>query len=108
HQPIGRFIFWPAALAVLFFLVGGACVFTGRSWPSLLILIGALVGLTFQLMILNESLAITIESLAPIQAIAYWLSVVGCVVGLLGSLLGFAARRAARATSSTVLMPTPV
>ena len=82
------YILWPDLLAMLLLVVSGVIAFTGRKGAYLGGLIGALVGAAF--LVLFTGFIIYAASVLPeLQPKpGYWLMVAGCVLGLVGALLG--------------------
>jgi hypothetical protein len=99
-------IIWPDVLAIFLLLGCGLLALTNRKGAYLGSMVGALVGLSFLFLLQAPFLPQIGNRLInqPLGA-TYWLAVIGCVLGLIGALLGLQAPPAAPATADALAGP---
>jgi hypothetical protein len=101
-------LLWSDVLALLLLLGCGLLALTGRKAGYLGSLAGALVGVSFLLLLEAPFLGFPESNLfnAPPGA-PYWLTVFGYALGLVGALLGLRARKASPASADARVVPSP-
>jgi hypothetical protein len=106
-QPSGLGYFWPVPLALLLLLASGVMALAGWKAAYLGSLSGALVGLTFLLLILVKGSFL--QGIFPYISIGAgsWLLLIGCVLGLLGVVLGLLERPSSPVPAEALLAPLP-
>jgi hypothetical protein len=106
--PNGYFILWPALLAIVLLLAGGLFAFTGRKGAHLVSLSGALIGLFLVVAFLSRLLPGFGNTFFEAHvSVAFWVTVGGCLVGLVGAVVGLLARPAAPMPAEALASPVP-
>jgi hypothetical protein len=108
NTSFGLAVFWAVPLALLLLLASGVLALAGRRFAYLGSLSGALVGLTFLLLILSPVI-VGSQGFFPEQSIGAgsWLLLLGCVLGLLGAVLGLLERPTSPGPAEVQLAPLP-
>jgi hypothetical protein len=100
-------VLWPILLADLLLLVGALLAIIGRKHAPLAMLSGALIGLTFSLLLYSPLLPGFPGVLAQSLGFAYWVMGGGYALGLLGAVIGLMQRPAAPTSSPALPVPSP-
>jgi hypothetical protein len=104
-HPLNYLILWPDLLAIVLLLVCGVVALTSRNGALLGGLIGALVGLTYRFELLYTAPGLSLGLFTFKQIPSYWLLVIGCLLGLVGALMGLMQRPAANASANPLAAP---
>jgi hypothetical protein len=99
--PYEYLTFWPDLLAIVLLLAGGLFALTSRKGAHLASLSGALTGLVMEVMIF------VFLTPASRMSITFWVTVAGCLVGLVGAVVGLRARPAAPIPAQVMATPVP-
>jgi hypothetical protein len=107
-KPYGLTLFWAVPLTLLLLGASGLIALTGRKTAYLGSLSGALVGLTFLLLLLSPVFVGMETSFSETEiGTGSGVMLIGCMLGLLGALLGLLERPAASIPAEVQLAPVP-